>query len=364
MISKILEFIKDDPEDWEERLEQEHLIRTSHDGDLACFNYCIDADFSDPLVCEARGIILDLKERKVACWPFDKFFNCQEQLAAAIDWGTASVLEKIDGSLVKLYHHHGKWVFATRATCDARSAMVNPYTTFYDVIMKSYNVQEIPFDRLDKDCTYMFELVSPMTQVVIRHQATALYYLAARNNMTGEEIDFDIGMFTKPKAFPLKTLDDCVKAAMELNDGQKEIRHEGFVVVDGHHQRIKVKSPAYITLHRVKANGSFTAKGMLELYLQGEDLAQIAKDFPDDAYIIKYYDWQFEEIKHKIRIMSLFARSLYEEYGHDRKAVARMISDSPYAWAGFISLGNDKTADDIFQNTKPSLLLKLVKERP
>ena len=93
--SRILDYIKSHPETWEEDINGK-LIRTSHDGSRVCFKYSSGADFSDPIVCEARGIIIDLDEMDVVCRPFDKFFNVQEQYAAEIDWDTARVLEKID----------------------------------------------------------------------------------------------------------------------------------------------------------------------------------------------------------------------------------------------------------------------------
>ena len=107
MGSRILFFIRNHPDSWERELSN-RFIRMSRSGNLVCFKYGIEADFSDPLVREARGIIIDINEQIVVCRPFDKFFNFQEQYATDIDWNTARVLEKIDGSLIKLYNYNGK----------------------------------------------------------------------------------------------------------------------------------------------------------------------------------------------------------------------------------------------------------------
>ena len=220
MNSKILDFIEHNPNTWEEKLA-EKLIRVSRKDDLACFKYTTEADFSDPIVCEARGIILDLKEMKVVCWPFDKFFNVQESYAAEINWRTARVLEKIDGSLIKVYWYKGEWRFATSSTCCAEDAIISWHVgyTFWDVIKKAINFESIPFGQMDKELTYMYELVSPLTQVVIKYEATKLYFLAARNNNTGEEVEVDLGNFARPKSYKLSSLDDCLNAAMKLNEG-------------------------------------------------------------------------------------------------------------------------------------------------
>ena len=365
MGSRLLYYIKHNPDNWEQEIN-DRLIRTSHKGNLVCFKYGIEADFSDPLVCEARGIIIDVKHQTVVCRPFDKFFNVQEQYAADIDWNTAKVLEKIDGSLIKLYWYNGKWTFATSTTCDASDASVAGYkgVTYRDIIARADNYSRIPFDDFNKNRTYLFELVSPMTQVVIRYDKTSLYYLASFDNMTGEEVEVDLfEEFKRPRSFPLKTIDECISAAMELNrDSEEEIKDEGFVVVDGQHRRIKIKSPAYIALHRAVTNKVFTVKRITELYQQGADLVKLAKDFPGEAHIIKYYDWQFEEVRHNINEMAGYARALYEEYDHDRRAVASEIKDSPYAWAGFAAIGNDKSVEELMQVLSHSKLEKLITE--
>ena len=73
--------------------------------------------------------------------------------------------------------------------------------------------------RLNEDYTYIFELVSPQNQIVIRYEKTLLFYLAARNNKTGEEVDNELPGFIKPKSYSLRTLEECVEAAETLNDG-------------------------------------------------------------------------------------------------------------------------------------------------
>ena len=364
MNSKILGFIKDNPDTWEEKLSDK-LIRVSHKGNLACFKYTTEADFSDLIVCEARGIIIDLHALKVVCWPFDKFFNVQERYAAKIDWSTARVLEKVDGSLIKLYWYDGEWRYATSSTCDVEDAIISWHVgyTFKDVLVKAINYGDIPLDKLDKDYTYMFELVSPMTQIVIKYELPQLFYLAARNNSTGEEIDADMGGFARPKSYKLTSLDDCLNAAIKLNEGHgDDVGQEGFVVVDSSFNRIKIKSPEYVAMHKITTNKMFTVKRITELYFEGIDLHELTKKFPFEARILKYYDWQISEMKFKIENMMIYARHLYEEYDHDRKAVAKTIGGDPFSWAGFKAIGNDKTVDDMLAILTPGKMEKYIKE--
>ena len=364
MNSKILDFIKHNPNTWEERLA-EKLIRVSRKDDLACFKYTTEADFSDPIVCEARGIILDLKEMKVVCWPFDKFFNVQESYAAEINWRTARVLEKIDGSLIKVYWYKGEWRFATSSTCCAEDAIISWHVgyTFWDVIKKAINYKSIPFDQMDKELTYMFELVSPLTQVVIKYETTKLYFLAARNNNTGEEVEVEFGNYVRPKSYKLSSLDDCLNAAMKLNEGLgDEVEQEGFVVVDGSFNRVKIKSPEYVVLHKIATNKFFTVKRITELFFQGTDLNELSKKFRHEERVLKFYDWQISEMKFKVENMMIYARYLYEEYDHDRKAVAKTIGDDPYAWAGFKAIGNEKSLEDMLKMLTPAKMERYISE--
>lgn len=58
----------------------------------------------EPIVQECRGLILDEAEGwRVVCMPYKKFFNFGEDCCADIDWSTAKVQEKLDGSLISLY---------------------------------------------------------------------------------------------------------------------------------------------------------------------------------------------------------------------------------------------------------------------
>jgi hypothetical protein len=192
---------------------------------------------------------------------------------------------------------------------------------------------------------------------------TELFFLTARNNLTGEELDTELLQFRRPRSFALKSMNECLDAALALNKGG-EIEDEGFVVVDEKHNRVKIKSPAYVAMHRLSTNKVFTVKRMAEFFCNGEDLSKLAKDFPANAHIIKYYDWQFAEMKHKAEDMMLYSRRLYEEYDHDRKAVAMTIKDSPYAWAGFRAIGNDKDITDIMAVLAPANVEKLIVEYP
>ena len=118
----LLEFIQNNP-NWEKLLsEKPYSLSIKRDGEYILFMYSqVDSDFSNPIVQECRGITFHEKTWKCVSMRFKKFFNVQEVNASHIDWSTASVQEKLDGSLISLWYHNG-WRISTNGTIDAKKA--------------------------------------------------------------------------------------------------------------------------------------------------------------------------------------------------------------------------------------------------
>lgn len=75
-----------------------HLKVTRHQRflNLVQLSYSNTAcDMSDPMVRECRGIVLDAKKNwEVVCFPYTKFFNYGEPLAADLDWRCVKLMEE------------------------------------------------------------------------------------------------------------------------------------------------------------------------------------------------------------------------------------------------------------------------------
>ena len=67
-----------------------------------------------PIIVCARGLILDeARSWTVVSLPFNRFFNYGQCESVEIDWSSASVALKLDGSLIILYYAFGKWQVQT-----------------------------------------------------------------------------------------------------------------------------------------------------------------------------------------------------------------------------------------------------------
>lgn len=356
--SKICYFIKEN-ENWREILKKECGITVKEEYPYVIFNYGIDSDFSNPIVQEARGIIINVETLEVVCFPFRKFGNYNESYADKIDWNTARVQEKIDGSIVKMwYDKSGKWIFSTNAMIYAGKAIANAMTgeTFMNIIEKADNFHDIAKvnDVLNKNYTYIFELVSPETQIVIKYDKPHLYHIGTRNNITGRELIEDIGI-EKPKEYPLKSLNDCINAAIKLNqseDGEvHSVKQEGYVVVDGEWNRIKVKSPDYLMLHHLSSNANFSKERIVGLIRNKTmSVSDICEEFPSFAHYFKYYEFKVSELEYQANAFCDLTKRIYKEYNHDRKAVAMIIKNHRLSAIGFMCLGSGKSGKEILSD--------------
>jgi len=352
--------------DWRELLLKKGII-VKETGNLAILNYGIDCDFSDPIVQEARGIIMNTTTLDIVCWPFRKFANYGEGYADPIDWATARVQEKIDGSIVKLWFDRAEsqWRWSTNSVINAAEARVmDGSCSFLDLICRADNYKDIPYEQLDQDCTYIFELVAPEQRIIVRYDYPLLYHIGTRSNSTGSEYDTKIGI-KNPQEYSLHSLADCITAAEQMNSVEGEIRQEGFVVVDGNWHRIKVKSPEYVYAHRIATNRVYTKKRLIPMVRRNDSsLEELINTAPDAEVYVRYYQWQYAELKQNIRMAVSRARAMYEELEHDRKAMAGRLKHESYQYFCFKALGNNMSAEEILDDLQDSSVGRWLSDYP
>lgn len=275
-------FIREN-ENWRELIsEKPYCIKVTEKEDLVCFKYSqIDSDFNEPLVRECRGIILEKDTWNVVCYPFKKFFNYGEAYADEIDWKSAKVTSKEDGSLIKVYFYNGEWRVGTNSTIDAEDAELNSpyYKNFMELFIVAANNCKFDFDRLDPNYTYLMELCSCYNTIIVPYNEPKLFHIGTRNNITCEEVEVDIGI-EKPKQYMLSSLEDCIAMAKTF-----DFTKEGFVVKDKNYNRIKIKSEDYVKAHRMISNNKVSEEKILSLICSGEE-EEFLSYFPNYTFYI------------------------------------------------------------------------------
>lgn len=246
----------------------------------------IESDMSLPEVQDCRGLILEMGTWNVISMSFRKFFNSGETHAAKIDWDTASILEKLDGSMIQLYYDFRKeeWFAATTGTAEGEGEVNNKMGTtfnqlFFQVARGSYGLD---LDLLDKKCTYVFELTTPYNIVVKPHGESSIALLAVRHNISLGEFSYvDLVKMGQVLGIP-------VVKAFNLNVGDfgalaKTLEgmpwsEEGYVVVDADFNRVKIKNPAYCAVHHLKGK---TAEHNILTIVKTNEIEEFAATFPE-----------------------------------------------------------------------------------
>lgn len=297
---KTQKFIEAHP-DWEARLSAPpyslRITREKWNGrNLLMLKYSMvgdfPSDFNEPICRECRGLILDEDDMSRVSVPFYKFGNVNEgDWVEKIDWDDDPyVLEKCDGSLIKVVKTGGKLLVSTNGTILASSAPVADQIgceskTFEELFYWALREQFSQFSKewleslFEEGFTYMFELCTPFNRVVVRHDVPKVYFIGVRNNETLEEtyiMDHPLsGTFPTPKVYRFGSLDECIKSAEALSWDA-----EGYVVTDRSFKRNKVKSLQYLMCHHMKNNGVLSHARGVDLVRRNE-IAEVVAYFPE-----------------------------------------------------------------------------------
>ncbi len=239
-----------------------------------------------PEMQDCRGLILELGTWRVMSLAFRKFFNSEEGNAHKIDWNTAKVLEKIDGSLIQVYYDRfvDKWFAGTTGTAEGEGEVNNKMgttfnTLFWDTVKDKYGLDE---NKLEKGFCYVFELTTPYNIVVKPHGESSVSLLTIRDLETLSEFSYDALLdFGRLLNLPVVKSYDLNKgnmgAILRTFEGMLW-SEEGYVVVDDNFNRVKVKNPAYVAVHYLKGK---SAEHNILTIVKSNEIEEFGATFPD-----------------------------------------------------------------------------------
>lgn len=374
---EVLEFIKSRP-DWENVLKAEpyclNVSRAEWNGHrLVMLKYSqFNSSFAERMVRESRGLIFDEDTLKPVSVPFFKFMNFGEPNADEIDWSKSPyVLEKKDGSLIKIVKYDGRILISTNGLILASEARLAPqpgcvYSTYEDLVWWALERRLGPdprrkiSDLIPEGRTYMFELCTPFNRVVIPSAESEIWFIGVRDNDTMEEtfiLDDPLSkVFKIPKLYGFSTFETCIKTAREL-----PWTAEGYVVTSRDFKRVKVKSLAYLSCHALAGNGIMTYERAISL-MRLNETSEVTAYFPN-----------FKEVFYEIeRRISLFLHELDVEWrgfteqgmlNADRRAQAMWIKKNFIHTGAAFAMLNGKIAGfrEWFDSLPDSVAADIVK---
>lgn len=281
----------------------------------------------DPVVKNARGIVLEKDTHQVVAKAFDRFFNLGEE-EINFNWNDFSCYSKEDGSLILVYNYGGEWHLNTSGSFGFGKIQDHDFT-WKDLFNSAIH---LPYNRLNVNYTYIFELCSLYNKIVRDYNNPTAFLLSI--NEKGKELDnhsfhqerIRLNVDNHPFEYS-STLNTQDKILDYLSEKEKtDPTFEGFVLKDNLENRIKVKNKGYLLLHRLKSNGVFSRKKVIELCLMSE-IDEILSRFPEMVST-------FLPIQSKINELVESIECVWEEYKDipSQKEFALAVKDYNFSW--------------------------------
>lgn len=238
---------------------KEIIIISSEDGELHSIKYAnLNVDWSDPMVRDARGLILD-NDGNIIARPFTKFFNMNELSNRNFEGKYDDIIhlsepkdlpyeltEKRDGSLAIGFNHKGKFRMASSGSLDSRHVEM-----FNDYIEKNFSDEDKAFlNNLSKTHTIMFEYTGSDNMIVVHYEDTEMTIIGVNNTKTNEDLSVkEMRELFKDTNIPVvKEINMSIEEASSYFNNKQNV--EGFVVRYSDGFRLKVKTDEYFKLHK------------------------------------------------------------------------------------------------------------------
>jgi RNA ligase len=232
---------------------------------------CVYDSAWTPITMSARGLIVDPAERRIVATPFPKFFNVGERGEKIPDL-PFDTMEKLDGSLIVIFHHNGQWRTATRgALGSSQAAWARAFMDKSDT------------SGLRPGTTYLAEATYSENRIVVRYTEDAMVMLAAYDE-AGIELPYrdveaagaSLGWRTL-RRYSFNSISDLMLHAEALPRNE-----EGFVVRFENGHRIKIKGNEYKRMHALISR--VTPLALWEVMAAGDDLEAMRRDLPEEFW--------------------------------------------------------------------------------
>jgi hypothetical protein len=328
---------------------------------LAIYNYSRECQFSrqwDDITLNMRGTVLD-NEGNVIARTFPKFFNLEEHTPEQIPSESFDVFEKMDGSLGILFYYGNQWHFATKGSFSSDQA-----------IKGREMLEKYRYQKLNVECTYLFEIIYPENRIVVSYDYEDLVLLAIIDNKDGYEYDLHsqeahlmgikLSDILEDKGFRIVKKYNGIQNYRELKKIIAD-NSEGFVIRFKSGFRMKIKGEEYVRLHRLLTN--FSNVDIWELLRDKRDLGDFLDRVPDefDLWVrntIESLKSQYRKIEEEAAdVYSTFFESrpdFIKEYG--KKEFAFCVRETSKHLHGILfSMYNEKDySDTIWKMIRPT----------
>ncbi len=276
-------------------------------------------DYSDPLVRECRGLIVNKNAPfNVLCKGFDRFDATESIPHDVLTNPQTQVTTTIDGTYVRLYfdtsrgQEKARWTLATNRCIDAKKARWSTFKTFFDYFQEASNSENsiLDYTKLDTRYTYLFIVCHPESRIVRCYSSPMIYHVGTYDLSTEgnpELVDHDIGI---PKPQPIDTTK--YESLQQLIDHSNTLdwQDPGYVVkwtdVDGTVHRAKIRNSKYEHVNSLRGNNPNVALHYLNLRSDTENPQPFIE-------FTRYYP-EYGMIEDSINMLARYLHQLYMSY--------------------------------------------------
>lgn len=343
-------------------------FRVSESLGVVTLNYNqIMSQMGNPIVQECRALVLELGTWRVKSWFAPKFFNLGEgHTPKDFDWSNFVTLEKLDGSLIYFWYHDSEgWLCGTRSVPDASTGVDDSGLTFRQLVVRTITEMGTTWNqftaKMEPGYTYSLELMAPENQIVCDYGGTRrLVLIGIRHLQTLREIDIhewhdrNAPPFPVVQRYPGFTL-DAVKKEVQVRDPRQ---HEGYVLIDPHFHRIKIKSESYVFMSSRRDALGKSNKARIAL-IQADAVDDVLPNLPEFVQA-RILHLQRELVALVKTCDALYATVATEESDKDFALKVQHSGYSPILFA--IRKGKRTDAWDYFKNATPKRVLEYLDE--
>jgi hypothetical protein len=255
-----------------------------HSDNLYMIFFKDDADFKDPIVRQANGVILEKNTNKIIHYSFEKTYDGLSPEPKKDSFNELELDKKSlqielfnDGSIIKLYYYCDKWNIGTSRFLDAERSYWGSSKSFKvlfeETIKNTFNTDlSTFFETLDKSYAYTFIIQHPEINSVVNIGEPVAYIISKVNTETLQEV--------RPE-----------RENLNLNISFEDmLENQNYMIYQEPNIRIRILSEAFKDLKNLKGNYPSIGLKYLECINNEEKTSLLMKSFPQNCDIFRTID--------------------------------------------------------------------------
>ncbi|QNO00747.1 RNA ligase [Pseudomonas phage phiPsa397] len=279
--------------------------RKRYENGLSVFKYARKVFYdalwnTDPLLLEARGIVLDDEGNKVI-WPFTKVFNHNENGAGAELRADTQIIapRKVNGFMAACRYWNGELIVSTTGSLDSDFA-----------VLARQHIEKLIYNDMDAELTYLFEICDPSDPHIVE-EVPGAWLIGARSMNTGTMMTEE-WLDQEAKFLKAKRPEVFYGTFGELWTMAQECKHEGYMVrLPNGETVMKIKSPHYLTKKFLMRMG---AKKVDQMF---NDKSEFLKTIDEEFYHVVHYITRWHHVEGWTAKTDAERRAVIEMYFHE-----------------------------------------------